>query len=61
MGYFSELDIELKEAKSRKDKDIKLSEQDYNEMWWDMQWPEDKEKMIEQEKKLNGLVKWLGI
>ena len=43
------------------DKVIKLTEQEYNDIWWDMQWPEDKAKMLEQEKNLNGLVKWLGI
>ena len=43
------------------DKVIKLTEQEYDALWWDMQWPEDKEKMLEQEKNLNGLVKWLGI
>lgn len=46
---------------SKNDKIIKLTEKEYNEIWWDMQWQEDKEKMLEQEKQLNGLVKWLNI
>lgn len=43
------------------DKVIKLTEEEYNAIWFDMQWPEDKEKMAAAEKQLNGLVKWLGI
>ena len=46
---------------SKNDKVIKLTEKEYNELWWNMQWNEDKQKMLQQEKKLNGLVKWLGI
>jgi hypothetical protein len=46
---------------SKNEKVIKLSEKEYNELWWDMQWSEDKQKMLQQEKELNGLVKWLGI
>jgi hypothetical protein len=46
---------------SKNDKVIKLTEKEYNELWWDMQWPEDKARMLEQEKQLNGLVNWLGI
>ena len=43
------------------DKIITLTEQEYNELWFDMQWDEDKEKLREQERQLNGLVKWLNI
>ena len=46
---------------SKSDRIIKLTEQEYNELWWDLQWPEDKERMLQQEKDLNGLVSWLGI
>jgi hypothetical protein len=46
---------------SKKDKIIKLSKVDYDKLWSDMQWPEDKAKMLEQEKQLNGLAGWLGI
>lgn len=46
---------------SKNDKVIKLTEQEYNELWFDMQFPDDKKRMLEQEKELNGIVKWLGI
>ena len=43
------------------DKIIRLTENEYNDLWFALQWDEDKEKIREQEKQLNGLVKWLGI
>jgi hypothetical protein len=46
---------------SKNDKVIKFSEKEYNELWFALQWPEDKIKILQQEKELNGLVKWLGI
>mgnify|MGYP001810871623 CR=1 FL=1 len=46
---------------SKNDKIIKLTEKEYNDLRFALQWPEDKAAMLEQEKNLSGLVKWLGI
>ena len=43
------------------DKIIVLPEDIAQELWFDLQFPEDKIKFLEQEKHLAGLVKWVGI
>jgi hypothetical protein len=45
----------------KNDKIIELPEKLAQELWFDMQWQEDKDAIIERRKQLNGLVKWLGI
>ena len=45
----------------KNDKIIKLPDDIAQELWFDLQWPEDKAKFLEQEKQLAGLVKWVGL
>ena len=43
------------------DKVIKLTEEEYNAIWFDMQWPEDKERLKELKNQYCGVVKWVKI
>ena len=49
------------ETLSGNEKVFQLTEKEYTDIWFDMQWPEDKKEILERKKQFNGLVKWVGI
>ena len=49
------------ETLSSNDKIIKLPSDIAEELWFDLQWEEDKAAILKDRKKLNELCKWVGI